>query len=62
MGLIAELRRRNVIRVAIAYAVFAWLLAQVADLAFDTFGAPGWVPKSVLFVLLLGFPLALFFA
>jgi len=62
MGLITELRRRNVFRVAIAYAVIAWVLAQVADLAFDNFGAPDWVPKSVLFVLLMGFPLAVFFA
>ena len=62
MGLFTELRRRNVFRVAIAYAVIAWVLAQVADVAFDNFGAPDWVPKSVLFVLLLGFPLAVFFA
>ena len=62
MSLIAELKRRNVFRVAVAYAVIAWLLAQVADLAFDNFGTPDWVPKSVLFVLALGFPLAIFFA
>ncbi len=62
MGLFTELRRRNVFRVAIAYTVIAWVLAQVADLAFDNFGAPDWVPKSVLFVLLMGFPLAVFFA
>ncbi len=62
MGLITELKRRNVFRVAIAYTVIAWVLAQVADLAFDNLGTPEWVPKSVLFVLLLGFPLAVFFA
>jgi TolB-like protein len=62
MSLFAELKRRNVFRVAVAYAVVAWLLAQVADVAFDNFGAPDWVPKSVLFVLILGFPLAVFFA
>jgi TolB-like protein/tetratricopeptide (TPR) repeat protein len=62
MSLFAELKRRNVFRVAAAYAVVAWLLAQVADVAFDTFGAPDWVSKSVLFVLVLGFPLAVFFA
>jgi TolB-like protein len=62
MSLIAELKRRNVFRVAIAYAVIAWALAQVADLAFDNFGTPDWVPKTVLFVLVLGFPLAIFFA
>ncbi len=62
MGLFTELKRRNVFRVAAAYAVIAWFLAQVADLAFDNFGAPDWVPKSVLFVLALGFPLAVIFA
>ena len=62
MSLFDELKRRNVFRVAVAYTVIAWLLAQVADIAFDNFGAPDWVPKSVLFILILGFPLAVFFA
>jgi hypothetical protein len=62
MSLIAELKRRNVFRVAVAYTVIAWVLAQVADLALDNFGAPDWVPKTVLFLLALGFPLAIFFA
>ena len=62
MGLIAELKRRNVFRVAIAYVVFAWVLAQVSGLAFESFGAPEWVPKSVLFLLVLGLPIAIFFA
>lgn len=62
MGLVAELKRRNVIRVAIAYAVIAWVIAQIAELAFDSFDAPAWVLKSVLVILALGFPLALFFA
>ena len=62
MSLLAELKRRNVIRVAIAYVVIAWVQAQVATLAFDNFGAPDWVSKSVLFILILGLPLAIFFA
>ncbi len=62
MRLFAELKRRNVFRVAIAYVVVAWLLAQVADLMLDTFGAPGWVMKTFLGFLVIGFPLALFFA
>ncbi len=62
MGLFAELQRRNVFRVALAYGVIAWVLAQVADLAFDNFGSPEWVSKTVLFLLLLGLPLAIFFA
>jgi len=58
----AELKRRNVIRVGIAYAVVAWVLAQIAEFAFENFGAPDWVLKSVVVVLLLGFPLVLIFA
>jgi TolB-like protein len=62
MSLFAELTRRNVIRVGIAYAIVAWVLAQVAEFAFENFGAPDWVLKSVVVILLLGLPLALFFA
>ena len=49
-------------RVGIAYAVVGWFLAQVAEFAFENFGAPPWVLKSIVIVLLLGLPLALFFA
>ena len=62
MSLFVELKRRNVFRVAIAYGIIAWVLAQVADLAFDNFGSPEWVSKTVLFLLMLGLPLAIFFA
>src|SRR5210317_1737700 len=62
MSLFEELKRRNVIRVAIAYSVIAWVLAQIAEFAFENFGAPDWVLKSVVVILLLGLPLALFFA
>ena len=62
MTLFAELKRRNVVRVGIAYVVIGWFLAQVAEFAFENFGAPDWVLKSVVVVLLLGLPLALFFA
>ena len=62
MSLFAELKRRNVFRVAFAYGIIAWVLAQVADLAFDNFGSPEWVSKTVLFLLMLGLPLAIFFA
>lgn len=62
MSLFAELKRRNVFRVAFAYGVIAWVLAQVTDLAFDNFGSPEWVSKTVLFLLMLGLPLAIFFA
>ena len=46
MSLISELWRRNVIRVAAAYAGVAWLLLQVADVVFPIFGAPGYVRLS----------------
>jgi TolB-like protein len=62
MSFIAELKRRNVIRVAIAYAVISWVLAQVAEFAFENFGAPDWVLKSVVVILLLGLPIAIIFA
>jgi len=62
MSFIEELKRRNVIRVAIAYTVVAWLIAQVAELALDSFAAPDWVIKTVLLLLVIGFPVALVFA
>ena len=62
MSIFAELRRRNVFRVGIAYAVIGWVLAQVAGFAAETFGAPDWVMQMFVVFLLLGLPLALFFA
>jgi hypothetical protein len=58
----AELKRRNVYKVAIAYAVVAWVLLQAASILFPTFEAPSWVMKVFVAVVLLGFPLALVFA
>jgi TolB-like protein/Tfp pilus assembly protein PilF len=57
-----ELKRRNVYKVAIAYAVIAWLLIQAASILFPTFEAPGWVMKVVVCVIFLGFPIALILA
>ena len=61
-NLFSELKRRNVFRVGVAYGVVGWLLAQAAELVLPTFGAPEWVLKSLIFVLLLGLPVALFLA
>jgi TolB-like protein len=58
----SELKRRNVYKVAIAYAVIAWLLIQAASILFPTFEAPGWVMKVVVCVIFLGFPVALVLA
>lgn len=62
MSIFKELKRRNVFKVGLAYVVLAWLLAQVADLMLENFGAPGWVIKTFLGFLIIGFPLAVFFA
>jgi TolB-like protein/tetratricopeptide (TPR) repeat protein len=56
--LFEELRRRKVIRVAVAYLIVAWLLLQVADVTFEPMGLPAWTLKLVLVLLVLGFPLA----
>ena len=61
-GLFAELKRRNVIRVAAAYAVAGWLLTEVASVILPTFAAPDWVLKVLIALMLLGFPLALIFS
>ena len=62
MSFINELRRRNVFKVGVAYVIISWLLAQVADLMLENFGAPDWVIKSFLGFLIIGFPLSIFFA
>jgi TolB-like protein len=62
MGLFTELKRRNVIRVGIAYLIGSWLVMQVADIVLENIGAPDWVMKAILLMLLLGFVIALFFS
>ena len=54
-----ELKQRNVVRVAVAYTVVAWLLLQVADVILNNIDAPNWVFQTILLVLAIGFPLAL---
>jgi TolB-like protein/Tfp pilus assembly protein PilF len=61
-GFFAELKRRNVYKVAIAYAIVAWLLIQGASIFFPTFGAPSWVMKVFIAIVVLGFPAALVLA
>jgi hypothetical protein len=62
MVLISELRRRNVFRVALAYAVIAWLTLQVGDTLAPALRLGDWVNSLLAFFLILGFPMALFFA
>jgi len=58
----AELKRRNVYKVAVVYVVVAWLLIQAASILFPTFEAPPWVMKVFVVVIILGFPVALILA
>jgi len=62
MTLLAELKRRNVIRMAGLYLVGAWLLVQVAGTLLPMFGAPDWIGRSVVLLLALGLVPALVFA
>ena len=57
-----ELKRRNVYKVAIAYAIVAWLLVQAASILFPTFEAPAWVMKVFVTAIVFGFPVALILA
>ncbi|MGI8482308.1 MAG: tetratricopeptide repeat protein [Chthoniobacterales bacterium] len=58
----AELQRRNVYKVAVAYAVVGWLVVQIATQVFPFFEVPHWAIRMVVIVLLLGFPVALILA
>jgi TolB-like protein len=58
----AELKRRKVMRVAITYAVVAWLIIQVAATTFGSFGIPEWAFRFVVLMVILGFPVALIIA
>src|SRR6266699_2572548 len=61
-SLFAELKRRNVYKVAVAYGVVAWLLMQVASQIFPFFEIPNWVVRLVILILVIGFPVALIIA
>jgi len=62
MSFIAELKRRNVFRVGIAYAVSTWVLLQVTDIIAEILALPEWAPKLILLILIIGFIPALIFA
>lgn len=62
MNFISELKRRNVIRMAGLYLVGAWLLTQVAATLLPVFEAPGWVMKTLVGILAVGFIPAMIFA
>src|SRR5437899_978914 len=58
----AELKRRNVYKVAVAYAVVGWLLVQVATQVFPFFDIPNWTVRLVVLAIVIGFPIALVIA
>src|SRR5262252_2043259 len=58
----AELKQRNVYKVAVAYLVASWLLIQVATQVFPFFEIPNWAVRLVVLILILGFPAALIFS
>lgn len=60
--LFEELKRRNVIRVAVAYCVATWVLLQIADLVLENIGAPDWVMQVFMLALALGFPIVIIFS
>lgn len=62
MSFLGELKRRNVIKVAIAYLLLVWALLQGADFLLDLIGAPDWVIRAFAIAAALGFPIALVFA
>ena len=62
MSLIKELKRRNVIKVAIAYAVSTWILLQLSDVLTQILELPEWAPKLILLMLVVGFLPALIIA
>ncbi len=53
MGLVSELRRRNVVRMAVLYAVAAWLIMQVAEVMMSLVGLPAWAGRTTFAVLAL---------
>ena len=62
MGLVLEMRRRNVFRMAALYLVAAWLIMQVAGVLIDLAKLPHWIGTTTLWLLAVGFPIALFFS
>jgi TolB-like protein/Flp pilus assembly protein TadD len=62
MSLFSELKRRNVIRVGLAYVVAGWVLVEVADILLPAFEAPAWVIRAVILSIIGGLPVAIFFA
>lgn len=59
MGLFAELKRRNVVRVAILYAIASWAILEAAEVIFGMLQLPAWAGRLILALIVLGFPVVL---
>ncbi len=62
MSFIKELKRRNVLRMAVLYAIAAWLIMQVTEVLMSVVGLPAWAGRATFAVLAVGFPIALIFS
>src|SRR6201987_6109576 len=62
MNFFSELKRRNVYKVAVAYAIVGWLLVQIATQVFPFLEIPNWVVRLVIALVVIGFPIALIIA
>lgn len=58
MALLGEMRRRNIFKVSLAYAIVSWLIVQVADVILPVFNAPQWIMQVLVLMLILMFPIA----
>ena len=61
-SLFSELKRRNVYKVAVAYAVIGWLLIQIATQTFPFLEIPNWAIRLVMMLVVIGFPISLLLA
>ena len=62
MSVLGELKRRRVFQVAVAYAVVAWVMAQVVDVVNEPLSLPGWFDTAIIVALAVGFPIAIVLA
>ncbi|MDG2375796.1 MAG: hypothetical protein P8M18_05545, partial [Woeseiaceae bacterium] len=58
MALLGEMRRRNIFKVSLAYAIVSWLIVQVADILLPLFNAPQWIVQTLVLMLILFFPIS----
>lgn len=62
MSFFSELKRRNVIRIGVAYAVASWVIVEVSSVLLPTFEAPEWILRAIILALIAGLPIALVIA